>query len=359
VAFSTGDLPAYLRAGKKNTSDGRIYIEAVHRISSSGAVVTHLVRGTSQHGFDAEWREICVMIIVSDALNRVELFDEGALSAALERFDELHMHAMQLGNAASDTLRHFRDCFCARDWDGIAETMATDFTIDDRRLAVNSGIERGRSAVIERMRVTADLDIANVTSTVIATRGEHLVVASASYSGSDHGAKPFRTEMLSVVETDAEGMLAAQVIFDRDDMDAAFDELEARYLAGDAADYTDLWSEITQSYAAMNRHEIPATMADWVTIDHRVRESFEGGELTAYAHSAWELIPDVTIRIETVHRLTDFGAAYTHVACGTSEDGFDAEWRMVVLLSTRDDSRRCELYDEADLSVALTAFGEN
>ncbi len=162
--------------------------------------------------------------------------------------------------------------------------------------------------------------------------------------------------MLSVAETDADGRLTAQVIFDADDTAAAFDELEARYLTGEAAEYVDLWSEIAQSYAAMNRHEIPATMADWVTIDHRVRESFEGGELTAYAHSAWDLIPDVTIRIETVHRLTDFGAAYTHVACGTSEDGFDAEWRMVVLLSTCGDSRRCELFDEADLDAALSEF---
>ncbi|WNG95526.1 BTAD domain-containing putative transcriptional regulator [Mycobacterium sp. ITM-2016-00318] len=359
VAFSPGDLPAYLRAGKETTSDGRIHIETVHRISSSGAVVTQIVKGTSQDGFDAEWREICVMIIGDDALNCLELFDEGALSAALERFDELHIHAMQLGNLASESLRRFRDCFCARDWDAIAETVALDFAIDDRRLAVNSGIERGRSAVIERMRVTVDPDNTNVNSTIIATRGERLVLTSAGYSGSGQEQEAFRTELLSVVETDADGLLTAQVIFDRDDMDAAFNELEARYLTGEAADYVDLWSEITQSYAAMNRHEIPATMADWVTTDHRVRQSFEGGELTAYAHSAWDLIPDVTIRIETVHRLTDFGAAYTHVACGTSEDGFDAEWRMVVLLSTRDERRRCELYDEADLSVALTAFGES
>jgi hypothetical protein len=358
VAFSPGDLPAYLRAGRDITPDGRIRIEAVHRISSSGAVVTHIVKGTSQDGFGAEWREICMMIIVGDALDRLELFDDGDLDAALERFGELQPNT-GLRNAAAEQLKRFRDCFCARDWDAIGETVALDFTIDDRRLAVNSGIERGRSAVIERMRVTVDPDNTNVNSTIIATRGERLVLTSACYSGSDEEQEAFRTDLLSVVETNAEGLLTAQVIFDRDDLDAAFDELEVRYLTGEAADYVDLWSEIAQSYAAMNRHEIPATMAAWVTIDHRVRQSFEGGELTAYAHSAWNLIPDVTIRIETVHRLTDFGAAYTHVACGRSQDGFDAEWRMVVLLSTRDHRRRCELYDEADLSVALTAFGEN
>ena len=40
------------------TPDLRIYVEAVHRLSDLGAVVTHAARGTSQEGFDAEWRMI-------------------------------------------------------------------------------------------------------------------------------------------------------------------------------------------------------------------------------------------------------------------------------------------------------------
>ena len=38
-------------------ADLNIYIEAVHRLSDLGAVVTHAARGTSQEGFDAEWRD--------------------------------------------------------------------------------------------------------------------------------------------------------------------------------------------------------------------------------------------------------------------------------------------------------------
>ncbi|HKV22927.1 MAG TPA: hypothetical protein VJR50_28140, partial [Mycobacterium sp.] len=79
----------YLRAGREVTPDGQIHIETVHRISSCGAVVTHTVRGTSQYGFDAEWREICLMIIAGDALGHLELFDEEDIDAALARFDEL------------------------------------------------------------------------------------------------------------------------------------------------------------------------------------------------------------------------------------------------------------------------------
>ena len=58
-------------------------------------------------------------------------------------------------------------------------------------------------------------------------------------------------------------------MFDLDDIDAAFEELDARYLAGEAAAHAHTWSVIAGAYAAFNRHELPATTPDWVNIDHR------------------------------------------------------------------------------------------
>ena len=56
-------------------------------------------------------------------------------------------------------------------------------------------------------------------------------------------------------------------MFDLDDIDAAFEELDARYLAGEAAAHAHTWSVVAGAYAAFNRHEIPATTPDWV--EHR------------------------------------------------------------------------------------------
>ena len=75
--------------------------------------------------------------------------------------------------------------------------------------------------------------------------------------------------MLCVVEINAENQIAARVAFDPDDIDAAFEELDARYLAGEAAAHAHTWSAIAKVYAAFNRHELPATTPDWVNIDHR------------------------------------------------------------------------------------------
>lgn len=287
------------------------------------------------------------------------MFDEVDLDTAIARFGELAAPARHLEDAATQVNERYRDCYTARDWNGLAQTMAPDFLIDDRRRPVNSGITQDRDSVIESMKATADLGNTNVTSTVIATRGKRLILAKADYSDIDQVPEAFRTEVLSVSEICTDQTLSALVLFDLEDADAAFAELDARSLAGEAAAHAKVWSEITQSYAAMNRHEIPGTMSEWTTIDHRVRETFEGSDLTAYTRSAWDLMPDVKIRIEAVHRLSDLGVVATHVAYGTSQDGFEAEWRMIVLLLVHGEgSNGCELFNEADLEAALARFDE-
>ena len=57
----------------------------------------------------------------------------------------------------------------------------------------------------------------------------------------------FRTEVLGIVEINADERIVAFVIFDADDIDAAFEELDARYLAGEAAAHAHTWSVITQA----------------------------------------------------------------------------------------------------------------
>ena len=40
------------------------------------------------------------------------------------------------------------------------------------------------------------------------------------------------------------------------------------------------WSVMTRAYAAINRHEIPAT-PDWVNIDHDAEQRSRSGDMTA------------------------------------------------------------------------------
>ena len=53
--------------------------------------------------------------------------------------------------------------------------------------------------------------------------------------------------MLGIVEIDADNRVAARILFDLDDINAAFEELDARYLAGEAAAHSHTWSVIEGS----------------------------------------------------------------------------------------------------------------
>ena len=355
AAFAAGEMTAYIHDLFDDVPDIHVYVEVVHRLGNLGAVVTQAGHGTSQEGFQAEWREIGIFVFDGDLLSRYELFDESDLDAALARFDELQPRAPRLENAASQVEQRFLAYFATRDWDAYAEILSDDVCIDDHRHVVNAGVRHGRDAEIANVRALADIGIRSATSTVIAVRGGRLFLGRHCVWGgwSDSEA----SEILCVLEIDAENQIVARVLFDSDDLDAAFAELDARYLAGEAADFAHPWSVIAEGYAAFNRHELPAEHL--VTVDRRRATPFESSTMSETLSDIWDLTPDLIIRIEAVHRLGGFGAVVTHVQRGTSTEGFDAEWRMIQLLIVEADRiAGCEIFDEADLDAALARFDE-
>ena len=179
------------------------------------------------------------------------------------------------------------------------------------------------------MRAIADLGITNVTSTVIATRGERLALTRTRYSGRDQGPEAFRTDALpSSRSTPTSGSRRSSVRprRHRRRLRRARCPVPRRRSGRPRAHVVGH----RQDYAAFNRHELPRR-ADWVTIDHRRLATFESSDLTATIRAMWDLTPDLSIHIEAVHRLSDFGAVVTHAAHGTSQEGFDAEWRKIDL----------------------------
>ncbi|MCV7401162.1 AAA family ATPase [Mycobacterium fragae] len=359
AAFAPGDIIAYIEAAWNDSPDTKIYIEAIHRLSNTGAVVTHVAQGISEGGFDAEWRDVFLLTAEGDLISRCELFNEADLDAALARLDELSRPAPRLKNAASQAFERYFAHFVARNWDALAEVMADDICTDDRRRVLNAGIRHGRDAEIANLRAAADVGITSMTSVVIATRGERLVLGRAHTSGGDNGSDEFTNQVLGIAEVNSHNQIAAIVVFDFDDVEAAFAELDVRYLAGEAAAHAHTWSVVTGAYAALNRREIPEVTPDFASIDHRRGTKFAPGDLIAYVVATWDLVQDGGIYIEAVHRLNNLGAVVTHVTRGSSQEGFDAEWREVFLITVEGDLlSRCELFDESDLNAALARFDE-
>ncbi|MCP3812131.1 hypothetical protein NLX62_07320, partial [Mycobacteriaceae bacterium Msp059] len=120
AAFAPGDAVRFIQATWKDTPDTTIYIAAVHRLTDHGAVVTHVAQGTSQGGFEAEWRGLQLLAIEGELLCRSELFDEEELDVAVAKLDELSRPVGRLENTASRATDRFLELFAARDWDAMA-----------------------------------------------------------------------------------------------------------------------------------------------------------------------------------------------------------------------------------------------
>ena len=91
-------------------------------------------------------------------------------------------------------------------------------------------------------------------------------------------------------------------------------ELDARYLAGEAAPYSEAWSVVKESFDAYNRRERPPTMHDFANVDNRRGTAFQSGDMIAFMGATWADTPDVKLRIESVHRLRAGGAVVTWTA---------------------------------------------
>ena len=334
-------------------------VEAVHRLDNHGAVVAHTAYGTSREGFDAEWRLVALLSFTGDLMSRCELFDETDLDTALARFDELHPQAApRLENTASQMEQRFFAHTRDRNWAAAAEILADNSFVDDRRRVVNIGIWEGRDVVIANIRALAEA-LVDVTSTVIAIRGERLTLTRICAPNRDMRHGDFGVEMLAVAELDAEHRLVGHVMFDPDDIDTAIAELDARYIAGEASPYARTWSAMARACAAFNQGELPATTPDSVFVDHRPVLTVDAIDLPSYLRVMWDVTPDIRVEIVAVHRLSELGAVVTQLVNETSPEGFNAEWRGILIYTFEGDmANRCEVFDEADLDVALTRFDE-
>ena len=200
--IEAGEGTANVRAGWEFTPDLTLCIEAVHRLSNLGAVVTRVSHGTSQGGLDAEWRAIDLLTVGGDLISRGEIFDEADLDAALARFEQLSRPPPQLENTASQVAERFSTHFAARDWDAMAGTLADDISTDDRRAGGGRGTPTGPRcrACRGHARQSPRSGCRKATSTTIAIRGERLALnACPNLRSRDQRPEAFLTETLGIV----------------------------------------------------------------------------------------------------------------------------------------------------------------
>ena len=198
--------------------------------------------------------------------------------------------------------------------------LADDLMADDRRRVVNAGKRGGRDAEIANVQFVAELG----------ARNHHLdrrLRPAGSASSLLDTVCPRATglsrlgEMIDVVEINADHQISTQVIFDPDDVDAAFDELDARYLIGEAAPYAHTWQLIMEPFSAINRREPGPAAWNVEVTDHR-RVPFAPGDLEPAIKAILKLVPDVRYRVKAVHALDADGAVINLLV-----EGADTAWK--------------------------------
>nr|MDT0523541.1 hypothetical protein [Streptomyces sp. DSM 41633] len=178
---------------------------------------------------------IILLTVDGELISRCEVFDEDDLGTALARFDELSRPTPRLENTASRMYQRFSAYLTARDWDAMVEMAADDTCTDDRRRVVSGGIQRGRNTWIANLRSILDVGVRKHESVTIATRGERLALTHVRVAGGGQKPEAFYQEMLCIVELGIDNRFSGVVLFDLDDIDSAIAEIDARYLAGEAA----------------------------------------------------------------------------------------------------------------------------
>ena len=238
--------------------------------------------------------------------------------------------------------------------------FADEYVRIDRRSGVAAPEARGGRAFLGAWRGFFEVGFSRQYDACLAVRGERLHLIRSRFETSDGR----EVEFLQVVEFDEAGRASAGVNFDVDDLSAALEELDARYLASGEA--TDVEQEVLAGAAMLNRRDYEAFTArlspDFVTIDHSPL-GFPPADRDAFVHEHMAgldaMVPDNVRIVGKLFAAGDTVLFVSHVV-GTTTEGSEYEWTPVFIARRSPDGLidRIEAFQRQDWDAALTRFDE-
>jgi hypothetical protein len=133
------------------------------------------------------------------------------------------MRTLNDDHAVLLNMRRYVSALVAGDWEALADAVADEHRLEDRRLGMKVTLDKAGN--IEQARVIADLAVdkdLTVDLDVVETRGERLALVRQVYRAED-----FVISVLVVMEVDDSGRTPLFIAFDEDNLDAARAELDA------------------------------------------------------------------------------------------------------------------------------------
>jgi len=281
-------------------------------------------------------------------------YSRGTVASTSDRF----------ANAASRAVAEFERAWRERDWNGVLATFVPTHHMDDRRRLMRVAISGADFLANERMLF--EEPASEWQGTLLATRGERLALLRTRFRTEVEGSGPMSVEMLDLVEVDSDGRRSALVVFDLDAVDAAYAELDRRYVAGEGAAWAELIThQKALVHAAVSRDKtalerlLPADFSAWN------RQRFGGtGERTtraqfiAFSHALEGLEVHGAIRLDHLPRISPTTAVAVTTWHGTRDGG---TFEVLQCAVCTHDGRRLhswEIFDLEQLDLAYARYDE-
>ena len=372
------------RAGMRRVDGGDVHVDSIAVLCDS-AVPMRVELGWSipaigPHGALATFRHtgdvgggaagndgLMLLLHAGSRIARIEIFEPDREAAALARFDELAApvaSSQAFANFATRFNERLVRCWAARDWEAVAALHGPMERFEDHRRLMQ--MQASGTTAMAQLRLLFDVPHSRWAITPIATRGDCLALSRVVFEGDvEESGGPLVIDYLAIDEVDRNGRSVAVVLFDPDDLDAAYEALDARF--GESTEHAHVWTadrRLHASIAGRDWDALAASLApDFRIHDHRVLGW--GSTLDAVAafvrsqRALFELSPDYGYRHEHV-RLSLRASLSRLVESGTREGG-TFENRFFVVGEIDADSRYCrfDLYDLDQGDSAWARFDDH
>jgi len=330
-----------------------------------GSLTVAAMHGTRDGGAFEVPRVGVREIDAAGRLRRLDHYDLAQLDAARARFAELRepAPAWRLENAAARAQADFERAWRERRLADVLSSFAQTVELDDRRALV--GLRVRGEEFLTNLRLLFETPSSEWRSEPLATRGQRLALLRSHFSAEAGAGAPIAVEHLSLVERDDDRRAVSVVVFDAEQEEAARAELDARFLAGEAAAHRHVAATMRAFLTAFARRDwdaVGALFAEDVAVHDQRRLGWEPlsgrAAYVASLRALVELSPDVRLRLDHA-RLSARGVLWVASWVGTREGGpFETPWIIVSEHEAAGIVRRFDQFDVEGLDAALERFAE-
>jgi hypothetical protein len=258
-------------------------------------------------------------------------------------------------NDAWRTLLRLRDAAHRRDIQGIRRAIHPEAVSIDH---CNAGLRLEGDAFFEVFPFMLALDEFTWESTLVATRGDRLMLTRDTVTFVDGRAGPADVVRLNVVEVDERGRQIWVETFLPDDLDAAYDALDDRWVALGATPFGPV---LKRSVAARDWDAFASVLAPNCTvIDHRTTGwgTVDRDTAVGYQRSLAEVAPDAHWWVDHVRRQGNVYLGASRVVGAETGGAWEIAFITVGVTQPNGPAQHVEAYDVRDLPIAIERFDQ-